>query len=87
MLVKKKNVYNSVDISDQYHLCTDYQALNASLQNSGWPTPIDECLDPTHDLIIFHQLTLILVITKYHAQRVHNQLLSFPQGMVLNIGL
>ena len=50
MLLKKKNVSNSVDISDQYHLCTDCRALNTSLQNSGWPTPsIDECLDATHD--------------------------------------
>ena len=46
VLVKKKNISGSTDITDQYRLCTDYRALNETLPSSGWPAPsLNECLD------------------------------------------
>ena len=49
VLVKKKNVSNSEEVSDQYRICTDYRVLNSLLPKSGWPTPsVEECLDATH---------------------------------------
>ena len=46
MLVEKKNVGNSAEITDKYRLCIDFRFLNNVLEDSGWPThSIDHCLD------------------------------------------
>ena len=49
VLVKKKNIAESEDCSDQYRLCTDYRILNKSIINTAWPPPsIDDCLEATN---------------------------------------
>ena len=50
VLVEKKNVSDSADITDRYRLCVDYRSLNSKLDNSGWPTPsLEHCLDSASD--------------------------------------
>ena len=46
VLIEKKNVTDSADITDRYRLCVDYRSLNSAISDSGWPTPsIEHCLD------------------------------------------
>ena len=50
VLVEKKNVADSADVTDRYRLCVDYRSLNAKLEGSGWPTPsLEHCLDAAAD--------------------------------------
>ena len=57
VLVKKKNIANGTDVSDQYRLCTDYRALNNHICSSGWPSPsLDECLDAIADSNMFSSI-------------------------------
>ena len=57
VLVHKKNVSASSDITDQYRLCTDYRALNHALPQSGWPSPsLHECLDAATGSTIFSSI-------------------------------
>ena len=57
VLVKKKNVSSSSDLSDQYRLCTDYRALNNSLPPSGCPAPsLEECLDAANGSSYFSSI-------------------------------
>lgn len=57
VLVKKKNVSNSTNVTDQYRLCTDYRALNNHISSSGWPAPsLDECLDSVGNSDMFSAL-------------------------------
>ena len=46
VLVEKKNVANSAELTDKYRLCVDFRRLNEALEDSGWPAPsIEHCLD------------------------------------------
>ena len=46
VLVEKKNVGNSAQLTDKYRLCVDFRSLNDEIDDSGWPTPsIEHCLD------------------------------------------
>ena len=46
VLVEKKNVGGSNEITDSYRLCVDYRVLNNQIPDSAWPAPsIDHCLD------------------------------------------
>lgn len=57
VLVQKKNVSESPNVTDQYRLCVDYRVLNESLDDSGWPTPsIEHCLDAAADSVYFSAL-------------------------------
>ena len=57
VLVRKKNVSSSSDITDQYRLCTDYRSLNRVLPQSGWPSPsLNECLDAANGSTIFSSI-------------------------------
>ena len=57
VLVQKKNVSESSNVTDQYRLCVDYRVLNDSLDDSGWPTPsIEHCLDAAADSVYFSGL-------------------------------
>ena len=57
LLVKKKNISNSEDISDQYRICTDYRRLNQEIVNTAWPSPsIDDCLEATKGTSLFSSL-------------------------------
>ena len=48
VLIEKKNVTDSADITDKYRLCVDYRSLNSAISDSGQPMPsIDNCLDAT----------------------------------------
>ena len=55
VLVKKKNVANSNNCSDQYRLATDYRMLNRSIVNTASPS-IDECLEATNNADMFSAL-------------------------------
>ena len=57
VLVKKKDLANSSDVTDMYRLCTDYRALNTVLPSSGWPSPsLQDCLDSACDSIYFSSI-------------------------------
>ena len=46
VLVAKKNVSNSCDVTDRFRLVVDYRFLNPAIQDSGWPSPsLQQCLD------------------------------------------
>ena len=46
VLVAKKNVSNSCDVTDRFRLVIDYCFLNPAIKDSGWPSPsLQQCLD------------------------------------------
>eukprot|EP00795_Rhopilema_esculentum_P009397 gene9397-biopygen10865 len=46
VLVAKKNVSNSCDVTDRFRLVVDYRFLNPAIKDSGWPSPsLQQCLD------------------------------------------
>ena len=46
VLVAKKNVSNSCNVTDRFHLVVDYRFLNPVIKDSGWPSPsLQQCLD------------------------------------------
>ena len=46
ILVAKKNVSNSCDVTDRFRLVVDYRFLNPAIKDSGWPSPsLQQCLD------------------------------------------
>ena len=46
VLVAKKNVSNSSNVTDRYRLVVDYRFLNLAIKDSGWPSPsLQQCLD------------------------------------------
>ena len=46
VLIEKRNVTDSADITDRYRLFVDYRSLNSAISDSGWPTlSIEHCLD------------------------------------------
>ena len=57
VLVKKKSLAGSTDITDSYRLCTDYRALNKEISSSDWPAPsLAECLDAACDSEYFSSI-------------------------------
>ena len=54
VLVEKKNIAKSDDVSDQYRLATDYRILNKAVVNTAWPSPsIEDCLEATKGSTLF----------------------------------
>ena len=46
VLVEKKSVSSSTDITDHYRLCVDYHFLNKCINDFAWPAPsLEHCLD------------------------------------------
>ena len=81
VLIEKKNLPDSVDVTDKYRLCTDYRVLNKHLTSSGWPSPsLDECLDAIGDADMFSSIDFNMGYFQIPCTDKAKQVLAFSPG-------
>ena len=81
VLVRKKNISLSPDVTDKYRLCTDYRSLNNALPPSGWPSPsLDECLDAANGCNIFSSIDFNSGYHQIPCSKRAKEVLAFSPG-------
>ena len=81
VLVTKKNIPDSADITDKYRLCTDYRQLNKFLSSPGWPSPsLQQCLDATAGSTLFSSIDFNSGYHQIPCSQRAKQALAFSPG-------
>ena len=81
VLIAKKNLPDSEDVTDKYRLCTDYRMLNNSIVSSGWPSPsLDDCLDAVGDANMFSSIDFNMGYFQIPCTERAKQVLAFSPG-------
>ena len=81
VLIEKKHLPDSEDVTDKYRLCTDFRMLNNHLTSSGWPSPsLDDCLDAIGDANLFSSIDFNMGYFQIPCTERAKQILAFSPG-------